>query len=108
MDQDADDIVHYSECAHNRKGRCVRPIGTHFSAGFNAYRKRLDVDCKLERGRNRDLLKRQCCGPSARFFEPKGSLAPMGGMQGNVIIDEAAGFTRVHDTVGDSDGDDGA
>lgn len=97
-----------ADCAHNQNGTCTRPIGKHFSAGFNGYRSRLHVGCATERSRERDLTKRQCCGPSARFFEPKGAMAPLLGMQGTVIMDEAVAFTRVHDTVGDSDGDDGS
>lgn len=97
-----------ADCAHNSGGTCVRSIGTHFNAGVNGYRRRLNVGCATERSRDRTLTRRVCCGPSARFFEPKGSLDPIGGKQGTVIIDEAASFARVHDTVGDSDGDDGA
>lgn len=96
------------DCANNKAAMCVRSIGRHFDAKTNGYRSRLSVICVIERSRERDLTKRQRCGPSARFFEPKGSLAPIGGMQGTVIIDEAAAFARVHDTLGDSDGDDGA
>lgn len=96
------------DCTHIQNGTCVRPTKRHFSAAFNGYRSRLHVGAALERSRDRDLTKRVCCGPSARFFEPKVFEQPINGKQGTVIIDEAAFFRRAHDTIGDSDGDDGS
>lgn len=84
------------DCDHISGGTCVRPIGLHFDAGSNGYRKRLHVGAALERSRTRTLTKRECCGPDAKFFEPKGSRAPI------------AAVGHVCDTIGDSDGDDGA
>lgn len=97
-----------SDCAHCSNGWCRRSVGKHFDVGSNGYRSRLDVGCSNERARDRTLTRRLRCGPSGRYFEPKGSELPMRGMTGTVIIDEFASFGRVHDTVGDSDGDDGA
>lgn len=97
-----------SDCAHCHTGWCVRSIGRHFNAGSNSYRSRLNVSCAHERASERTLTRRWKCGPSGRYFEPKGANLPIRGMSGTVIIDEAASFTRVHDTLADSDGDDGA
>lgn len=65
------------DCDHISGGTCVRLIGLHFDAGSNGYRKRLHAGAALERSRTRTLTKRECCGPDARFFEPKGSRAPI-------------------------------
>lgn len=97
-----------SDCAHCSNGWCVRSVGKHFDVGSNGYRSRLNVSCAGERASERALTKRWKCGPSGRYFEPKGAELPMRGMTGVVIIDEFASLGRVHDTVGDSDGDDGA
>ncbi|MCX7284392.1 MAG: hypothetical protein NTX28_10165 [Novosphingobium sp.] len=66
------------------------------------------MSCAHERSSERTLTGRWKCGPSGRYFESNGIDLPMRGMTGTVIIDEAAAFPRVHDTVADSDGDDGA
>jgi hypothetical protein len=65
------------DCEHVSGGTCVRPIGLHFDAGINGFRKRLHVSAALERSRTRTLTKRACCGPDGQFFEPKGSLDPI-------------------------------
>jgi hypothetical protein len=65
------------DCAHISGGTCIRPIGLHFDAGINGFRKRLHVSAALERGRLKTLAKRVCCGPDGQFFEPKGALDPI-------------------------------
>lgn len=97
-----------SDCAHCSHGWCVRSIGTHFNGGINGYRSRLNVSCASERASDRTLTRRWRCGPVGRFFETKAMALPIGGKSGTVVIDEAALFVRVHDTIADSDGDDGA
>lgn len=97
-----------SDCAHCSNGWCKRSVGKHFDVGSNGYRSRLNVSCAGERASDRALTKRWKCGPMGRYFEPKAMALPMGGMSGTIIFDEYASFGRAHDTVGDSDGDDGA
>lgn len=80
-------------CAHIDNGSCVRPIGRHFDGAFNAWRSRLHVSAALERSRRRTLTGRATCGPDGLFFESGAACAPL---------------MRRHDTVADSDGDDGA
>lgn len=87
-----------ADCTHINQGSCERSIGKHFSAGFNGYRSRLHVSAAMERARRKTLDGRVTCGPEGQFFEPKGSDAPL----------NASAGARVHDTIADSDGDDGA
>jgi hypothetical protein len=82
-----------SDCAHCSHGWCRRSVGKHFDVGSNGYRSRLDVSCANERGSDRTLTRRWRCGPVGRYFEHKAMALPM---------------VPRHDTVGDSDGDDGA
>lgn len=102
------DAVKCCDCAHINNGSCDRPVARHFHCGSNSYRSRLHVLAALERNRTKTLTGRVTCGPDARYFEPKLPDFPIQGKQGTVIIDEAAAFPRVHDTLADSDGDDGA
>lgn len=107
-----------SDCAHCSQGWCSRSIGRHFSAGINGYRSRLNVSCASERASERTLTRRWKCGPSARYFEPKGSDLPLKGKSGFTIADGRVNIAHVrvtnlpsacmHDTIADSDGDDGA
>lgn len=87
---------------------CRRPIGSQWSALPYQRRSHLFVRASFERS-NRKFFgqRREKCGPEGLFWEPKPEPA-IGGMSGTVIIDEAAGFARKHDTIADSDGDDGA
>lgn len=105
---DASMVPSCSDCTHCSNGWCNRSIGRHFSAGSNSYRSRLNVSCANERASERTLTRRWKCGPSGRYFEPKSIDLPIRGMTGAVVVDEAASFARVHDTLADSDGDDGA
>lgn len=93
-------------CLH-KQGRltCSRPVGSAWNPATSQRRSRLNVDCGVERSTQRTFGRRRRCGPEGWFWEPREIL----GKRGTVIIDEAARFTTAqHDTVGDSDGDDGA
>lgn len=96
------------DCIHLQgKTICGRPVPSYWNPAANQRRSRVASSIQMERTDRKVLgSKRVRCGTAGIYFEPKGP--PIGGKSGTVIIDEAAGFARVHDTKGDSDGDDGA
>lgn len=97
-----------SDCVHLQgKVQCGRPVASNWNPARNQRRSRVACSIELERTDRKVLgSKRVRCGTAGIYFEAKGP--PIGGMSGTFYIDEAAGFARVHDTIGDSDGDDGA
>lgn len=84
-------------CLH-KQGRltCSRPVGSAWNPATSQRRSRLNIDCGVERSTQRTFGRRRRCGPEGWFWEPR------------AVIDAAIGSSAEHDTVGDSDGDDGA
>lgn len=97
-----------SDCVHLQgKVQCGRPVASNWNPARNQRRSRLATSIEMERTDRKVLgSTRVRCGTAGIYFEPKGP--PIGGKSGSFIVDEAAQFPRVHDTVGDSDGSDGA
>ena len=96
------------DCIHLQgKTTCGRPVPSYWDPARNQRRSRVARSIESERTDRKVLgSNRVRCGTTGIYFEPKGP--PIGGMSGTVIIDEAAGFPRMRDTIGDSDGTDGA
>jgi hypothetical protein len=84
------------QCIH-LAGRltCARPVESHWNAATRQRRSRLNVDAGIERSSQRSLLRKRRCGPEGLFFEQR-------------FPAEDVAKPHEHDTVGDSDGDDGA
>ncbi len=97
-----------TDCIHLQgTSICGRPVASYWNPATNQRRSRVASPIAMERSDRKVLgSKRVRCGPDALYFETP--MPPIAGLQGTVIIDEAAGFTPPHDTIGDSYGDDGA
>jgi hypothetical protein len=90
------DVPSCTDCEHLQgKAQCGRPVPSYWNPATNQRRSRLSVEAHLERSDRKVFgAHRLRCGPQGVFFMPRAdwSDAPL----------------PEHDTVGDSDGDDGA
>jgi len=105
---DLQNVPECADCIHLQgKTTCGRPVPSYWNPATNQRRSRVAASIEMERTDRKVLgSKRVRCGTAGIYFEAKGP--PIGGKSGTVIIDEAAHFLPGRDTVGDSDGDDGA
>lgn len=83
-----------TDCIHLQgTSTCGRPVPSYWNPATNQRRSRVAAPIAMERTDRKVLgSKRVRCGTEAIYFEPKGP--PIG--------------ARVHDTIADSDGDDGS
>lgn len=79
-------------CAHLQgKTQCGRPVPSYWNPATNQRRSRVASSIEMERSDRKVLGNlRERCGPHAQFFSPRWQPAPQ------------------HNTIADSDGDDGA
>lgn len=103
------DLPSCADCAHLQgTSQCGRPVASYWNPATNQRRSRLTVAATFERSNCQFFGRtREKCGPDGLFFEPKGAW-DIHGKRGTVIVDELAAIAKPHDTVADSDGDDGA
>lgn len=97
-----------ADCIHLQgTSTCGRPVPSYWNPATSQRRSRVASSIEMERSDRKVLgSKRVRCGTAGLYFEAKGP--PIGGKSAAIIIDEMAQFPCVRDTVGDSDGDDGA
>jgi hypothetical protein len=86
-----------ADCRHCHASiTCTRPVESFWNPATNQRRSRLHVAVTFERSDRKFFGRtREKCGPQGWFWEPKVSVADVS-------------IVPRHDTVADSDGDDGA
>jgi hypothetical protein len=89
-------------CIHLQgKAICGRPVPSYWNPATNQRRSRVASSIEMERSDRKVLgSKRVRCGPQGRYFE-----APFPAAK-DIAVPEVSAHR--HDTIGDSDGDDGS
>jgi hypothetical protein len=82
------------DCIHLQgKAQCGRPVPSYWNPATNQRRSRVAASIEIERSTRKVIGNlRERCGPNAQFFMARWPAVP----------------AQQHDTIADSDGDDGA